>query len=154
MMVVSIAMAIGGLFFAGLYIFTIVRESLSDPSFLSLNTLAIKLIFLSCPTITIWLAILFVHLFPDIGISPDRFWYRPLFYWYSVPWSDVSQIHEGHTTLISVGLLVYTEQLPFFYRSFPGMYGGPRWKAIIASNHLRHFKQLKEELHRYKLFKA
>lgn len=88
-----------------------------------------------------------VHLLQEIGISSDRFWYKGLFKWHSIPLSAIESVEESKVWGMGMGLLVYSEELPFFYWIIKRLgYGRKKGRAIFVTRSLSDFDELKSLL--------
>lgn len=89
--------------------------------------------------------ILLLHLWPDIGTSADSLWYRGLFRWYEIPWSQVARVELARLRTLGglhLGLLVYSSRLPFFYWFYAAAYGKQSGKALLVAAKLRQYQEL------------
>lgn len=86
---------------------------------------------------TSFVSIIFLHMYPQIGISTDRLWYRHFFNgWNSIQWQDVEEIRAAKTVFVTQGTVVFSTHLPWYYRFFGRSYGRRKGKALFIPNQL------------------
>jgi len=84
------------------------------------------------------------HLIQEVGTSSERFWFKSMFRWYSIPFSSIDSIEEGTVTRVDKGLLVYSEDLSFLYWLIKRMgKGRKKGRAVFVTRTLVDFKELK-----------
>lgn len=89
--------------------------------------------------------ILLWHLWLDIGVSGDLLWYRAGIGWHAIKWSEITHVEpaqfrsfrRGH-----IGVLVYTSQLPIFFRFYAAAYGRHQGRALLVPSRLVQYKEL------------
>ena len=80
---------------------------------------------------------IFVHMYPQLGISNDRLWYRHFFFgWNSIRWQDIEEIRAAKTVFVTQGTVVFSPQLPWYYRFFGRSYGRRKGRALFIPNQL------------------
>jgi len=86
---------------------------------------------------TIFIAIVVLHMYPQIGISTDCLWYRHFFFgWNSLRWQDIEEIRAAKTVFVTQGTVVFSTHLPWYYRFFGRSYGRRKGKALFIPNQL------------------
>lgn len=101
---------------------------------------------------TVFIAIVTLHMYPQIGISPDGLWYRHFFWgWNSIRWQEVQEIRAAKTVFVTQGTVVFSAQLPWYYRFFGRSYGRRKGKALFIPNQLLTHQEFLALLRQYKV---
>lgn len=97
--------------------------------------------------IGIRLFLILIHMYSEIGTSSDALWYRYWFGWKSIPWEQISDVEAAKMSFsIKIGLLVYSERLPFYHRFYGKAYGSGKGRALLIANRLKGFERLNAEI--------
>lgn len=100
-----------------------------------------------------FISLIFLHMYPQIGISPDRLWYRHFFLdWNSIRWQEVQEIRAAKTVFVTQGTVVFSAQLPWYYRFFGRSYGRRKGKALFIPNQLITHQEFLALLRQYKVY--
>jgi hypothetical protein len=98
-----------------------------------------------------WFFLIGMHMYPEIGTSPEAFWYRYWFRWKAIPWEQISNVETAKMSFsIKIGLLVYADCLPFYHRFYGKAYGSGKGKALLVANRLKGYERLEADIRQYK----
>jgi hypothetical protein len=76
------------------------------------------------------------HKFPEFAVSDDRLWFRYFHRWHWLEWPDIQKIGVIQANNHRTGLLIYSDKLPWFYRSYTrvlGRYALSDGRAILVT---------------------